>query len=110
MHWTYTTYLIPTAAESLVKTYQCQIFAGLGLVELDLGGKILALGIQHVDIIDDAVDVLTVRKGNVLPCRLLHYGFRIGIGTRGLEADIGFIHLSEGLQDILFIFETGLLI
>lgn len=32
----YTT-LIPTAAESLVKTYQCQIFAGLGLVELDLG-------------------------------------------------------------------------
>ena len=29
-NWNYTT-LIPTAAESLVKTYQCQIFAGLGL-------------------------------------------------------------------------------
>ena len=35
-NWNQTT-LIPTAAESLVKTYQCQIFAGLGLVELDLG-------------------------------------------------------------------------
>lgn len=35
-NWNYTT-LIPTAAESLVKTHQCQIFAGLGLVELDLG-------------------------------------------------------------------------
>ena len=29
-NWNYTT-LIPTAAESLVKTYQCQIFAGPGL-------------------------------------------------------------------------------
>lgn len=35
-NWNCTT-LIPTAAESLVETHQCQIFAGLGLVELDLG-------------------------------------------------------------------------
>ena len=97
-------------AENLVKTHQCQILAGLGLVELDLGRKILTLGIQHVDIRDDTVNVLAIGQCHILGSGIFHLRLYLRVRTGRLVHDSGIVNFPECLNHTLLILKSSLLV
>ena len=76
-NWNYTT-LIPTAAESLVKTYQCQIFAGPGL-------GLLVIQVCHLEFHQNGITLDNIGKKRL--CARTHQRTDIHVaGADGIHA------------------------
>ena len=56
---------LPPSSEGLVQFYQGDVFVGDGIAQFDLGIEITALCIQHIDVVDDTLDVLGSGEGHI---------------------------------------------
>ena len=94
---------VPSAAQCLVELYERDVFIPDGIAESYLCIEILALCVQHVEVVDDAVDVLQPGELHVFARGLFEIPFQDARFAGAVVAHDGVVHLLKDREYLLFV-------